>query len=1183
MTAKARADAGESDDDGEKTAVGDVVDTAVSTEPNGTATDEPARVTIRTALDTTMLVEAGAGSGKTTLMVDRLLSYIARGTSIEQLAAVTFTRKAATELRERLETRLEVESRSDARTVEERQHLQLALRERERMFIGTVHAFCARVLREYALDAGLPPDFTEMDEVATQEVREQTFRTIVEHAEREHPKLLAPLQELGVEPARLVNAFAQFEQYRDVHFTTPQIPRPDHTKTRDGLVALLEEGLLLRGAREPGARDRLQTTSDRLWRRFRTHELWSDAATFANDASLLLSGSNLAMVQKTWGDAPAQKKIAKEYGERVRAFVDTDVAPWFARWWAHAYPAVVAFLAAASDTALASRRRTGHLGFDDLLTETARLLRDNDTARRSIGERWRHLLVDEFQDTDPIQAEICFLLASPPEQGSDWRTVTLREGSLFVVGDPKQSIYRFRRADLAVYSMVQSRIAQCGIVVRLTRNFRSVAAMGALVNSHFVNVFADTADDAGGEFPASTSQAAFAHFDAARTGEAHVESGVKRYYIGKEGRANKEDLVAEDAALLASWIFHRCVVVRDRRPEDFLILTANKAELTAYAHELALRNIAVSASGVASTVGGVLQELLIVVACLADPANAVAVIAALEGWCIGSSHQELFDARERALAFSVTAPPRERQSVVGAGLHQLHEWWVASQQLSAASLLERVMDDSGLFVYAASGDLGDRSAGQLLQLISVLRAAERTDLSAAMEAIELALSRDEDDPGLRPARTDAVRLMNLHKAKGLEADVVILAAPVDQKPREPTQATWRDEAGVAQGALLVVDDRKRIVARPANWDEIAAAETAREAAELARLLYVAVTRARDELVISQRAPYVSGKVTKGDASRWSPLGSVLADQAVELILVADVPAGRRRMDVGADVIRADIAAAERRLRRAQQSHYTLVSVTEAAKRDAATAESDGVPLQHAVADAVDSDASDFGVVVVAADKVVAVTAAARLHVSPVELTDLDARKFGSLVHAAIEGAMRGRRGAQFFEFVQALVWRALPAADEDARRLLLERVLRVVAEAEATEVWPTLMQHGALAELNVARVSPAADGVGLVLSEGVIDAAALVDNAWVVVDWKFNGRGDGPANAGGDATSDTRTGVKGGTMNAITSATRSDATWARLLPAYQAQAQAYVDTLCRRTGGGGVARVVRLQDVTAAG
>lgn len=1165
MTAKVRSDAGVSDDDGAKKVVGDVV----STVANESATDEPARVTIRTALDTTMLVEAGAGSGKTTLMVDRLLSYIARGTSIEQLAAVTFTRKAATELRERLETRLEVESRSDGRTADERQHLQLALRERERMFIGTVHAFCARVLREYALDAGLPPDFTEMDEVATQEVREQTFRSIVEHAEREHPALLAPLQELGVEPARLVNAFAQFEQYRDVHFTAPQVPRPDHANTRDGLVALLEEGLLLRGNREFGARDRLQTTSDRLWRRFRTHELWSDAATFANDANLLLSASNLAMVQKRWGDTPAQKKVAKEYGERVRAFVDTDILPWFARWWAHAYPAVIAFLAAASDTALVNRRRMGHLGFDDLLTETARLLRDNATARRSIGERWRYLLVDEFQDTDPVQAEICFLLASPPEQGNDWRTVTLREGSLFVVGDPKQSIYRFRRADLAVYSMVQSRIAECGMVVRLTRNFRSVAAVGALVNAHFVNVFGDSLFDSAGDVasdedsrvPGSTSQAAFAPFDAARTGGAHRESGVKRYWIGENGKTNKEDLVAEDAARLASWIFRRCAVVRDRRPEDFLILTANKAELTAYAHELALRNIAVSASGVASTVGGVLQELLIVVACLADPSNAVAVIAALEGWCVGSSHQELFDAREHGLAFSITAPPREAQSVVGAGLQQLHLWWMASQQLSAASLVERVMDDSGLFVLAASGDLGDRSAGQLLQLISVLRAAERTDLSAAMAAIELALSRDEDDPGLRPARTDAVRLMNLHKAKGLEANVVILAAPVDQKPREPTQATWRDETGVAQGALLVVDDRKRIVARPANWEEIAVAETTREAAEFARLLYVAVTRARDELVVSQRAPYVSNKVAKGDSSRWSPLASVLAEQAVELTLVADVPAGRRVMHAGADVIRADIAAAERRLLRAQQSHYTLVSVTEAAKRDAAMAESDGVPLHEEVADAadadaadadaVDSDASDASVVGAAGAKGVAVRTGAQPHLS----TGLEAREFGSLVHAAIEGALRGRRGAHFFEFVQALVWRALPAADEDARSLVLERVLRVVAEAEANEVWPTLMQHGALAELNVARVSPAADGVGFELSEGVIDAAALAGNTWVVVDWKFNRRSDA----------------------------RSEATWARLLPAYQAQAEAYVDTLRRRTGDRGVAQIIRLQGNNSSG
>ncbi len=105
--------------------------------------------------------------------------------------------------------------------------------------------------------------------------------------------------------------------------------------------------------------------------------------------------------------------------------------------------------------------------------------------RDALGERYRRLLVDEFQDTDPIQAEVCFLLASESSEGTDWRRVTPRAGGIFLVGDPKQSIYRFRRADIQVYEFAKSRMAEHGVVLALTRNFRSVTPIGDFVNRYF--------------------------------------------------------------------------------------------------------------------------------------------------------------------------------------------------------------------------------------------------------------------------------------------------------------------------------------------------------------------------------------------------------------------------------------------------------------------------------------------------------------------------------------------------------------------------------------------------------------------------------------------------------------------------------------------------------------------------
>ncbi|MEO7362231.1 MAG: UvrD-helicase domain-containing protein [Gemmatimonadaceae bacterium] len=163
--------------------------------------DDDARVAIRTELDTNMLVEAGAGSGKTTLMVDRLLAYIARGTPVDALAAVTFTKKAANELRQRLEVKIEDRARTQGGEVQQR--FAVALQNRERMFIGTVHAFCGRILREHALDAGLPPDFVELDQAQSNGLRDSSWRRFVEVAAQENSPALTDVVRVGVDPLAL--------------------------------------------------------------------------------------------------------------------------------------------------------------------------------------------------------------------------------------------------------------------------------------------------------------------------------------------------------------------------------------------------------------------------------------------------------------------------------------------------------------------------------------------------------------------------------------------------------------------------------------------------------------------------------------------------------------------------------------------------------------------------------------------------------------------------------------------------------------------------------------------------------------------------------------------------------------------------------------------------------------------
>jgi ATP-dependent helicase/nuclease subunit A len=1103
--------------------------------------DENARHAIRTALDTTMMVEAGAGSGKTTLMVDRLVAYAVRGTPVDELAAVTFTRKAANELRERFESRLEAESRSEQHSDGQRALLQIALRNRERMFIGTVHAFCARALREHALDAGLPLDFTELDELESKTLRAQSWQNFLERNTRAGDTRIGGLAELGVDALALTAAFEQYESYRDIAFSAPHAAKPHHETVRATLVSLIQRGYALRQLVSGTKRDELQKTMDRLWNGFHTHKSWEHPADFARDTATLLSASRRKVTQKHWGESKAEKGAAKSFAEDVDAFATGALADWFALWWAYVYPHIIALFHAASHEALLQRRRAGQLGFDDLLTEMARLLRDNGNARRALGMRWRHLLVDEFQDTDPVQAEVCFLLASDVDEGADWRMVKVRPGSLFVVGDPKQSIYRFRRADLATYRLVETRIASCGEVVRLTQNFRSVAPIGLLVNSHFHAVFVQPTDEAPSQY-----QAPFAEFIAASARRLSRAPAIAHYLVGPAVKVNKEAIVAEDAAKIASWIAARCNSEADRRPQDFLVLTTNKRALADYAHQLSLRNVPVSVSGASSAADGVIAELLIVVRALADPANAVAVIAALEGWCFGCSHTELWDARACGLEFCVTHAPNENESAVGSALQQLYEWWIASQRLLPASLVERILDDSGLLLLAASGDLGDRSGGQLLQIVSVLRdgVAIASDLTSAIAAIERALEQDDSDATLRAGRDDAVRLMNLHKAKGLEAPVVVLVAPVEPPHHEPTIATWRDANDDAAAAMVVTDDRGTIVAQPIEWARRLAEETERQDAERDRLLYVAVTRAQDELVVARRAPFTVGKAVRHDASAWAPLAGVLDAQSTLLELVVDEPVGRNTLSVTAPEMNDRVQTASARLQHAKRSHYEIVSVTEAAKRSATDAREDGASLQTEVSEALqtseipfDGSAREARVVDdwVSSDVVGGVNRTIDIGISALE--------FGALVHSAIEGALRGRSAANVAEYVGAMVWHQFANLSETQRARVARGVLDAFQQARASSVWRLLVTNGALAELNVANFTE--QETGAVLTEGVIDAAAQTTAQWMVVDWKNN--------AG------------------------TDAGWATSLPAYTRQARAYLDTLEKRTGMGGSEHIVRIR------
>ena len=1027
--------------------------------------DAIARRRIVEELDVNMLVEAGAGSGKTTSLVGRMLALVARGTPVERIAAVTFTRKAANELRERFQIELERRVRQAAGT-EDAAVFDRALREMDRCFLGTIHSFCGRLIRERPLEIALDPGFQEVTAEDWEELTLAFWRRWLERTKQSGDPRWTALAALGVDPRGLERAFRTVVLYPDVEFALEETPAPDVAPCRARLEALLAEARRLMPRVEPeDGWDELMSLVRRLGFLRQVHD-WRDAATFCADVESIAK-SSCKVTQKRWGESKDAKAKAKALCEEWTSFVEGDpsagsgesLAGLLRRWREHRYPAVMRFLIDAAREFERERHATGSLGFDDLLLLAARLLREHPRVRAELGARWAHLLVDEFQDTDPVQAEVCFLLAAEPGAERDWRRVTPRPGALFVVGDPKQSIYRFRRADIQVYDAVRARMeASGGAVLRLTRNFRSVTPIGALVDRHFgaPEVFPAVASDV---------QAGFSPMVTSR--EAAGRDGVWHYAVHPAENRKKSAIVDADAALVASHIAGR-IERGESAPGDFLILTATRAPIEAYARALAERNVPVATAGAPLPQEHELHELLVVLRAVADPENAVAVAAALEGLFFGLSPADLYDAREAGLRFAITHPPAASgaSSPAGRALAALHGWWTVSQRHAADVLVERILDETGLLAHAAGQALGDARAGALLHLVEVLRAASvagASGITEAMERIEILLDSEAADAPLRPGRADAVRVMNLHKAKGLEGEVVILAAPQDDAEHEPAVHVRREASGSA--GWMVVEaagfrGHTRVVAQPAGWERWREAERTFARAERDRLRYVAATRAKRELLIA-RCVRVLTSGRRPDQSMWAPLAATI-DAAAEggtplaaelLMAAADAPGRRRAGREAADVERA-VAEAVARVESAARPTLRIATVTESVKEERETRRSYDLPDETG-----------------------------------------EGAAWGRAVHRALEALGRGRSGASLAAFLSAVV------RDEGLGGERAGDLASLVGVVERSAAWCALAGAGtALFEVPVmARAS--AGGVDTI-TEGVIDAASLGADGWTAVDWK---------------------------------------------------------------------------------
>lgn len=966
-------------------------------------------------LDTTLLVEAAAGTGKTTALVDRILALVAAPKcAAENLAAVTFTRKAAGELRERL-----------------RQKLPGA----ERCFIGTIHSFCARLLRERPVEAGVPPDFEELDEERDARLRRQAWDDFTNELFAKDDPLLDELDQLGLSLADLWGAFEQFADYPDVEeWPAPEVPAPALAPAVEKLRAYAEH--VRKNLPKEGSRDELAQLFRRLLRMMRTHDL-SRPAEVAEIFEQFKPGREC--VQKDW---PGGKEQALREHAQWNKFCQEVAEPFLNQWRAHRYPAVLRVLRGAQAAYDRLRQAAGGLNFQDLLMRAARMLRAHPEVRRYFRARFTHVLVDEFQDTDPVQAEVLLLLTATDPTERDWRKCQPAPGSLFVVGDPKQSIYRFRRADIVTYQLAKKIIVRSGgQCITLSANFRCAPPLVEWVNTTF---------DREEFFPKTATEFAPAYvpLQVGRT-TAATASGVLRMAV-KPTEDNQEALAVAEADLIARHI--RAEVNAGRRaPGDFLIVTWRKDRLSVYAEALQRLGLPHEVTGGTSLNEVRELELLYLAARAAlELDNPIAVVAALRSELFGISDRDLYAHRRSGRRFDWRS---NADGAIAQAFERLRECadWLAT--LPPVIALERIAHRLGLFALAAASESRAVAAGSLDKALELLRAGQ-SDWPTASAMVEqlghLASAEDPHDGVSATAPTAAaVRVMNLHKVKGLEAPVVFLADPSGATKHDVQLHVDRCAERIT-GALALYGASPHpnaavgpLLAHPRDWKQLAEREAAFERAEKNRLLYVAATRARDQLIVSQREK-------RPQLNPWQPLEAYLNGMP----FLTDPGSRSAPVTMPEPVSTDDVNAARQEIAGRWQRVKSPTYATRAAKP----------PVEPSAAVRGGRDEEEH------------------------------ALRWGSLVHLLLQAAMRGSSGAD----LDAVASAALGELELD--EALAPEAVAVVGEVMRSELW---RRAGAarqrLVEVPLAVCLPQEQTTIL---RAVVDLAFEEADGWVLVDYK---------------------------------------------------------------------------------
>jgi len=844
-----------------------------------------------------VVIDAGAGTGKTTILVERVVRMVAPpdgsqapAIPIARIAAVTFTRRAAGELRLRIRERLLGELATASTSPARQSLIREALGGLDTAHVGTIHSFADQLLRLRPVEARLSPSYEIVEDNA--DLVHETFEILLDAAQTgtlagellgtdandlagEAERTIVDALQAGLLTySREVSEYytevgldtlvAEFINHRDVEPLLPEatdFDREAFVAAAQELVALakpladdsigarwlrgtarLLEGLL----RESDPVAILRATQRRLRK---PHDPSKGVGFGGDDAA--------CRVWKLY-DAGSYKREARE--RPLREDIRDPLLAWVAPRLVRLFPVVIA---------LYGKVKERHRQIDqiDLLLELRKLLRDDVESRTFYQSLFDHVLVDEFQDTDPLQAEIVVFLCEGGARAACWRDARLHPGKLTIVGDPKQSIYRFRRADIGMYNEVRRLVtAQDHLAARLSANFRSVEPLIRFFNDRFAKLLGAT-DDAAGAFDPRTGEVFHQDLDVGRADRSLAPAVEILRFEHAAGGDEKTDAYRDLEGEMLAHYLRRLVdgsgrtiedpitgETRGLRYGDVALLTLSTFTLPRLFKSLDRLSVPYSARGGRLFLEDDLQRrFILALRALANRDDGPALAALLRPPFFAVDPLDLV--RERAHHRNgLDEPPEE-----DAGASRAHEARQIVRELrrrrfelppgaTARALLERTAL-ARTVALEPNGEQRLRHLREVCLVLETIAATDGLDFDAATARMRQWIDKPTQLDPPHPVTGDAVHVLTVHQAKGLEFPVVV---PWDSCAllRSPNEViAWRC-TNDGRGWSIALHDFA--------WEEprgagLKAAEKSFRDAERKRLVYVAATRARDLLVLPRAA------------------------------------------------------------------------------------------------------------------------------------------------------------------------------------------------------------------------------------------------------------------------------------------------------------------------------------------